>query len=211
MSLRGGGVTPAIPVKYDITAMVPDTYIDPGTGDELSYNGWDSTPFLPLDGQSRLFVFYQGSAQPQYVQFSAFYDAGKHFISSGPWNGNILTPPRNAKFVRYSWPGQFSSMAVIVATTPDYILTPPVETPNMYIENGVDVAYNGWNIYRVDNEADYVSIVNGGSNYNAFYDASGYMYMFYIYARIPAGCLYMRFSNSASPFYVLPIKYEEVV
>lgn len=202
-------VVPA-PTKYDFTP-VANTYINNTNGAEVSYSGWSSTPYIPINGHSIVVALVGG--RPSRMTYYYFYGAAKESLGQGTWNGYAYVPPAGAKYVRFSNGSTATAQMVIIGTSPDNVLTPPVEVPNAYIANGVDVSYNGWNIYRVDN-AGWLGVActnQAADAYNAFYDANGYMSMFSTYAQIPGGCTYLRFSNNASPCYVFPVTQEQTI
>ena len=75
--------------------LIANTYID-GNGVEQTYNGWSSTDYLDIDGQSTIFVC--GTTG----QYNAWYDSSKQFIQSVTVGAGVLAVPSGAKYIRIS-------------------------------------------------------------------------------------------------------------
>lgn len=197
-----------VPAKF-IYIPIANTYIDNNTGEEIPYNNWSSTPYIPIEGYSIIVALSNGRAGT--IAYHHFYGTSKNALGQGTWNGYAYVPPRGAKYVRFS--NTSSEQITVIGTSDDDVLTPTVEVPDAYINNGTDTPYTGWNIYRVDND-DYVGIASTNqatAAWNAFYDTNGYMSMFSTYAQIPSGCTYIRFSNDAATCRVFPVKEEVLI
>lgn len=82
-------------------ALIPNTYIDNGTGAEVSYNNWSATDFLEIAGDE-LSVGRLGSNSID-DNYNVFYDENKVFISSFNVSDRPpITIPQNARYVRFS-------------------------------------------------------------------------------------------------------------
>ena len=70
-----------------------DKYLNGPQGVEISYNGWDISPYYILDGD-----YFICSSPPQ--QYSTLYNADKQPIGVAPMM--VMKRPANAKYLRYS-------------------------------------------------------------------------------------------------------------
>ena len=68
-------------------------YLSGPNGEEISYNGWDISPYYILDGD-----YFVCSSPPQ--QYSTLYNADKQPIGIAPMM--FMKRPANAKYLRYS-------------------------------------------------------------------------------------------------------------
>ena len=68
-------------------------YLSGPKGEEISYNGWDISPYYILDGD-----YFLCSSPPQ--QYSTLYNADKQPIGIAPMM--FMKRPANAKYLRYS-------------------------------------------------------------------------------------------------------------
>ena len=68
-------------------------YLSGPKGEEISYNGWDISPYYILDGD-----YFLCSSSPQ--QYSTLYNADKQPIGIAPMM--FMKRPANAKYLRYS-------------------------------------------------------------------------------------------------------------
>lgn len=68
-------------------------YLSGPKGEEISYGGWDISPYYILDGD-----YFICSSPPQ--QYSTLYNADKQPIGIAPMM--VMKRPANAKYLRYS-------------------------------------------------------------------------------------------------------------
>ena len=68
-------------------------YLSGPKGEEISYDGWDISPYYILDGD-----YFICSSPPQ--QYSTLYNADKQPIGIAPMM--VMKRPANAKYLRYS-------------------------------------------------------------------------------------------------------------
>ena len=68
-------------------------YLNGPNGKEISYDGWDISPYYILDGD-----YFVCSSAPQ--QYSTLYNADKQPIGIAPMM--LMKRPANAKYLRYS-------------------------------------------------------------------------------------------------------------
>lgn len=73
--------------------IIKDKYLSGADGQELSYSGWDISPYYILDGD-----YFSCSLSPG--KYSTLYNADKHPIGIEP--ERFMKRPVNAKYLRYS-------------------------------------------------------------------------------------------------------------
>ena len=80
---------------HDSSTDIQNTYINSFNGELKTYNGWDSTDFIELNGQ--IYAVFQNSDW----QYCAVYDENKNFIRNLS-NGLNSALTSNAKYIRFS-------------------------------------------------------------------------------------------------------------
>lgn len=76
----------------------PNTYISNINGTEISYNGWDSTDFIDINGYSFLTIYCSVN-----TSYCALYDSEKKFIRSiSLYSGTISCDVEGCAYFRYS-------------------------------------------------------------------------------------------------------------
>lgn len=86
----GGVVIKKAAVEGEITK---NKYLSGPKGEEVSYDGWDISPYYILNGD-----YFVCSSSPQ--QYSILYNADKQPIGISPMM--LMKRPANAKYLRYS-------------------------------------------------------------------------------------------------------------
>lgn len=83
-------------------ALISDIYINYGTGQEVSYQGWSATDYLDLSDNSDGYFYRAGAWRA--ATYGSFYDSAKNFLSACPAADNYgkTQIPANAKYVRVS-------------------------------------------------------------------------------------------------------------
>lgn len=76
--------------------LIADTYIN-SSGVEQPYNGWSSSDYVSVDGQTEIYVCGISGG------YNAWYDSSKVVISTANISsGKALAVPANAKYLRIS-------------------------------------------------------------------------------------------------------------
>lgn len=97
-SLVVDGQSPVAELEFvDIGTLVPNVYIDRGSGSEIGYGGWYATDFLDIGDYS---IVYRVSSLLG-ADWNAWYDSNKTYIS-GFGSSSVDNVPTGAKYVRYS-------------------------------------------------------------------------------------------------------------
>lgn len=89
-----------------LDAVTPNVYISDTNGNEVTYDNWGATDYIPVaGGQEYVFIgCYSQGGTYEYIRtdYFAFYDANKEYISGGYNIRGIITTPYNAKYIRES-------------------------------------------------------------------------------------------------------------
>lgn len=125
----------------------PNYYISNTNGQEVSYNNWGATDYIPVvGGKSYVFIgCYSLGGMYEYIRtdYYAFYDDQKTFISGGYNSRGPITAPQNASYIRESanLPAFTSAMySTMFGLYDDLGYFIGQKTNEYYIEPGTEVA-----------------------------------------------------------------------
>lgn len=197
--------------KFSFT-WVSNVYINENDGQEVAYNSWHATPFLPIEGATLVAAINVDSVEKN--DYRGFYDQNYQYLGRGTNVNAGIVPPGGAVYVRLSFGG---NSPAIIAINSEEVITPSVFATDSYIDpdNGTIVSYSDWSVYKVVIGEDVIGFGSTSSSiYNACYGSDdSFIGRFSApYGNNLIGADYVMFSNKSNKtLYVYPIKKEESI